>query len=312
MSEADERGQPPTPEARRPPRRTRQSPVPSDTRRPPPSSVTRRDWQDELVGRAERVLARAGLPPAEPAARGGRRLHEAWASAVAGGTAAPLELLRRLASTTRTGSLSGGGESAPAPSSERGQGAPGRATDLAPASRRATGDAADVSEASDDSAGAIRAGTGADGFPRDGRGRARRAAADGPAEFGWPSAIDEAGDEPAYDSAQTRGRRASPDARAHASDDYLGSLPGGNLYARDESADASEVWARQLAPPALATHLPPLIPPPRVGMPAAAVASAKARQGAHDEATADEDLEVLAAKIERILDEDARRHGIDV
>jgi len=150
-----------------------------------------------------------------------------------------------------------------------------------------------------------------------------RAEADETPEFGRPSGIDEAGDEPAYVSTQQHGRRAPPDTRTHvtpdadaraapASGEYLGSLPGGNLYTRDESADASEVWARHLAPPALATQLPPLVPPRLVGMPATAVASAKARQGAHDEATADEDLEVLAAKIKRILDDDARRHGIDV
>jgi hypothetical protein len=43
------------------------------------------------------------------------------------------------------------------------------------------------------------------------------------------------------------------------------------------------------------------------------VASAMAVRGGLLELMADEtDLDVLAAKIKRILDEDARRHGIDV
>jgi hypothetical protein len=44
------------------------------------------------------------------------------------------------------------------------------------------------------------------------------------------------------------------------------------------------------------------------------VAAAIARQGARqEEATAgDDDLSVLAARIKRVLDEEARRHGIDV
>jgi hypothetical protein len=51
-----------------------------------------------------------------------------------------------------------------------------------------------------------------------------------------------------------------------------------------------------------------------VNGPAPPVATTTARQGARqEEATAaDDNHDVLAAKIKRILDEEARRHGIDV
>lgn len=78
-------------------------------------------------------------------------------------------------------------------------------------------------------------------------------------------------------------------------------------------------WERELggggriAPPAVAPQLPPLIPPQVVGQPVQPVAAATARQGALAEATAaEDDLSLLAAKIKRILDEEARRHGIEV
>jgi hypothetical protein len=65
--------------------------------------------------------------------------------------------------------------------------------------------------------------------------------------------------------------------------------------------------------PVVAESLPPLLPPPLVGMPVLPIALATAREGARDESreTA-EDLDALAAKIKLILDEQARRHGIDV
>lgn len=69
----------------------------------------------------------------------------------------------------------------------------------------------------------------------------------------------------------------------------------------------------RITPPAVAPSLPSLIPPEVVGAPVAPVAAVTARQGARDEATAVEaDLSLLAARIKRILDEEARRHGIDV
>lgn len=67
------------------------------------------------------------------------------------------------------------------------------------------------------------------------------------------------------------------------------------------------------ASPVVAESLPPLLPPPLVGMPVLPVALATAREGARDESRESaEDLDALAAKIKLILDEQARRHGIDV
>ena len=70
--------------------------------------------------------------------------------------------------------------------------------------------------------------------------------------------------------------------------------------------------AERIAPPSLVTQLPPLIPPQATGRPIPALAAATARLGAQAEAVADEDLDLLATKIKHILDEEARRHGIDV
>ena len=59
--------------------------------------------------------------------------------------------------------------------------------------------------------------------------------------------------------------------------------------------------------------LPPLIPPQVIGRTVPPAAAATARRGTTSEAfDADEDLDQLAAKIKRILDEEARRYGIDV
>jgi hypothetical protein len=59
--------------------------------------------------------------------------------------------------------------------------------------------------------------------------------------------------------------------------------------------------------------LPPLLPHQTGEMPDLPVAVTVTRQGARSEALADgEDLDALAEKIKLILDEQARRHGIDV
>ncbi len=80
-----------------------------------------------------------------------------------------------------------------------------------------------------------------------------------------------------------------------------------------EDVPRTNRWIERIAPPVVIPSLPPLIRPEVIGMPVPPVATATARQGARAEATAtDDNLDVLAAKIKRILDEEARRHGIDV
>lgn len=70
----------------------------------------------------------------------------------------------------------------------------------------------------------------------------------------------------------------------------------------------------QIAPPVVSVPLPQLHPPQTVNMPAPTIAAFTARQGAKQEetATTEDDLNKLAAQIKRILDEEARRYGIDV
>jgi hypothetical protein len=84
----------------------------------------------------------------------------------------------------------------------------------------------------------------------------------------------------------------------------------------DESSPRFETHARsdRLAAPALAPSLPPLPPPRSNAETPLPVAAANAQRDAkRDEAFArGEDLNVLAAQIDRILKQEARRHGIDV
>lgn len=69
----------------------------------------------------------------------------------------------------------------------------------------------------------------------------------------------------------------------------------------------------QIDPPVVMSPLPSLLPPQIVNLPPPNVANTIIRQEAKQEetATSEEDL-ILAAKIKRILDEEARRYGIDV
>ncbi|HEV2706889.1 MAG TPA: hypothetical protein VGV59_13250 [Pyrinomonadaceae bacterium] len=69
----------------------------------------------------------------------------------------------------------------------------------------------------------------------------------------------------------------------------------------------------EAAAPVPAESLPSLLPPSFVGLPILPIALATAREGTRLEAEeTEEDLDALAAKIKLILDEQARRHGIDV
>jgi hypothetical protein len=80
---------------------------------------------------------------------------------------------------------------------------------------------------------------------------------------------------------------------------------------RDAEGPSAE---SNLAPATLSPSLPPLLPPASAGSPALPMAAATSRYGAwRGEVDAPEkDLSLLAAQMKRILDEEARRHGIDV
>lgn len=76
-----------------------------------------------------------------------------------------------------------------------------------------------------------------------------------------------------------------------------------------------KTWASaRIAPPSGVSALPPLLPFQEVGVPSPPVATAAIQGMVRQEemAMAGDDLEALAARIKRILDEEARRHGIDV
>jgi hypothetical protein len=74
-----------------------------------------------------------------------------------------------------------------------------------------------------------------------------------------------------------------------------------------------QIYSR-IAPPKAALSLPDLIPPQTKDMPSFPVAAALAGNNAKLEAETgtDDNLNILAAKVKRILDEEARRHGIYV
>ncbi len=77
-----------------------------------------------------------------------------------------------------------------------------------------------------------------------------------------------------------------------------------------------DVWLSptNIAPPTLTPSLPPLRPPRASEAAALPVAAATARQGAGQEEVIaqEQDLSLLEAQLKRILDDEARRHGIDV
>jgi hypothetical protein len=68
-----------------------------------------------------------------------------------------------------------------------------------------------------------------------------------------------------------------------------------------------------IAPPRMGASLPPLLAPQSVHEPPPTIATDAIRRGGRQEAAmAEDDLSMLAAKIKRILEEEARRYGIDV
>ena len=80
-------------------------------------------------------------------------------------------------------------------------------------------------------------------------------------------------------------------------------------------ADNGEVVSvvNRFAPPQMADTLPPLRPPVGLGSVAMPVAAAAVRRSAQREAAAvEDDLDELAGKLRRILEEESRRHGIDI
>jgi hypothetical protein len=85
---------------------------------------------------------------------------------------------------------------------------------------------------------------------------------------------------------------------------------GGNELA-EECPPANE-QPRRVMPPVVVPQLPPLTTPHEVDIPPLPIAAATVKLGARAEMVIEDDLDMLAARIKRILDDEARRHGIDV
>jgi hypothetical protein len=68
---------------------------------------------------------------------------------------------------------------------------------------------------------------------------------------------------------------------------------------------------QRIAPPSVVAELPPLLAP-QAGDASPSVTTAQIQPTARQEAIPEEDLGGLASKIKRILDEEARRYGINV
>jgi hypothetical protein len=285
--------------------------------------ASQRSWQDELVRRIKRVISQA-KPPQIEAASPEQDLLTAWPwSTSFGGPTAPFELLDYLSNPTRLDR---------AASNRNGR---TRATARSLSKEQKNGAPEEFRN---------RASTGAqpaanffanDSWP-DARPRETSNAFDNRSSLGderlTPSAQARENAQGAEDSRKITGSTATR-TRGHDFPSTAGSLspnhpaqvkpswsefweplrpPEDNFDPRMEEDPSTSGWARQIEPPTTAPKLPPLIPPQMVGMPVLPVAAAAARHGARAEDTADEDLDVLAARIKRILDEEARRHGIDV
>lgn len=101
------------------------------------------------------------------------------------------------------------------------------------------------------------------------------------------------------------------DAEQWAGPDEGGAVQRNGRLEADDGEIVSVV--SRFAPPRMADTLPPLRPPAGPGMTAMPAAAAAARRSARrEEDTAVDDLDELAGKLRRILEEESRRHGIDI
>jgi hypothetical protein len=81
---------------------------------------------------------------------------------------------------------------------------------------------------------------------------------------------------------------------------------------RYEPVDERSLAATRFQPPQMAERLPPLHPPRPNGLAIPAAAAAAARSARQEAEAAGDDLDELARKLNKILEEESRRFGIDV
>ena len=285
--------------------------------------ASQRSWQDELVRRIKRVISPAKPPLSEVASPEQDLMARTWSTSFSGPTA-PFELLDYLSTPPRRDRAASNDKghartTARSLSKEQKNGVPEEFR-----SRASTGAQPAANPRANDS------------WP-DARSRETSNAFDDPtslrAERLTPFTRASENAQGAEDGQRITDRRAGARTRGPSFSSTSGSLPPGhpaqvkpswsefweplrppedNFDPRMEKDPSTSGWAQQIEPPTIAPQLPPLIPPQMVGMPVLPVAAATARRGARAEETADEDLDLLADRIKRILDEEARRHGIDV
>jgi hypothetical protein len=108
-----------------------------------------------------------------------------------------------------------------------------------------------------------------------------------------------------------RGRPGSWNGEAH--ENAVAVEPAGvHEMGRYEPVDERSLAATRFQPPQMAERLPPLRPPLPNGLAIPAAAAAAARSARDEGAAAGDDLDELARKLNRILEEESRRFGIDV
>jgi len=126
-----------------------------------------------------------------------------------------------------------------------------------------------------------------------------------PTNESWPAPEDEVFERPAFSTLAEPLRSTANDAEQA----FL-------QAAADQQTASSQrqTTTPSIAPPSLTQSLLPLHPPRTSGEEVLPVAVITAQRDARsDEVTArGEDLTLLASRIERILNDEARRHGIDV
>ncbi len=257
-------------------------------------SAARQDWLRDLARRAERSLRQDGLDPGPmPWRVSGRQLEpglipslaDQWAVSLKGRSASAA-LLAHLANLPVGLRNSSGHETQPWTASSHAPGArsPGQA--VMPGAEAARPWTASPHIPGDRSPGqAVTPGVGA----------------------GQPRAVPDH-----FPVSRSLERSLTPAG----GQDLAGSgLTGGATVggSRTENAGVEPAPTARIAPPRVRPSLPPLLTPQLANEPPLTMATATVRQEARQETTAaGEDLNLLADRIKRILDEEARRHGINV
>jgi hypothetical protein len=265
------------------------------TRVPPPAVLERadqQDWLHDLARRAERALRRKELErgpkfpsgsPDQPRPDRAPALAEQWAIPLQG-ESAPADLLVRLVSPSRSDGDHAGGEA-------QAEGTPRQPSGARTENRHFRLQDETVPPHITEN----------------------RPLAESLASTGGEAPDGVSSGQPVRTDSSDQGHLLSPQT---VSSRPAGVWAGSPSLATDSTGnpDGQREAPVRIAPPREAPVLPSLRPPRRVNEPISPLAAAIIKQEARqvEEATDEEDLTALSTKIKRILDEEARRHGIDV